>query len=145
MYLTCLRKYGKTWNKFEEKIPNKTLAQIRNFFQNYKSKMNLVAVLEEHEAKMRRKKEKKKKRKNKRKRLEEEEGEGEEEEEEAMEIEDEGGRGSSSSSSSSRPQKRSRLDELKSQAVTKKGGASGKGTPRAGVPLEQVRSLWKRD
>ena len=33
-YLTCLRKYGKTWSKFEEKIPNKTLAQIRNFFQN---------------------------------------------------------------------------------------------------------------
>ena len=144
MYLSCLRKYGKTWNKFEEKIPNKTLAQIRNFFQNYKSKMNLVAMLEEHEAKMRRKKEKKKKRKNKRKRLVEE-GEGEEDDEEAMEIEEEEGRGSSSSSSSSRPQKRSRLDELKSQAMTKKGGASGKGTPRAGVPLEQVRSLWKRD
>ena len=63
IYLRCLRKYGKNWPKFEERIVNKTLAQIRNFYQNYKVKMKLLDILKEYEMKAAAKAEKKRKKK----------------------------------------------------------------------------------
>jgi len=37
---------GKDWDELCERIPTKTAAQIKNFFQNYKTKYNLQAILD---------------------------------------------------------------------------------------------------
>jgi len=101
--------------------------------------MKLVSVLEEHEARKRKKDRKKQKRDRKKRKREEEE---EEDEEEEGEDEEEGGE-------EERFQKRSRTKPvaapLRMKALTKKGGEVRSGTPRAGDPLDQARSLWKRD
>lgn len=46
-FLRLFKKYGRNWHKLSELIPGKTSSQIKNYFQNYKVKLNLIAVLEE--------------------------------------------------------------------------------------------------
>lgn len=40
-----LSQYGKNWNKLSQEVKTKTPGQIKNFFQNYKQKLNLGKVL----------------------------------------------------------------------------------------------------
>ena len=37
----CAQIYGRDWGRLDQAIPGKTLVQIKNYFQNYKSKLGL--------------------------------------------------------------------------------------------------------
>lgn len=41
LFIKCLMAYGKNWETIALKFPNKTVKQLRNFFQNNKDKMFL--------------------------------------------------------------------------------------------------------
>lgn len=41
LFVKCLMVYGKNWEIIAPKFPNKTVKQLRNFFQNNKDKMLL--------------------------------------------------------------------------------------------------------
>ena len=45
MFLKLLPKYGKNWQGISDIIKSKTDKQVRNYFQNYKNKLNLRAML----------------------------------------------------------------------------------------------------
>lgn len=45
LFLKCLMNYGKNWEIISLKFPNKTVKQLRNFFQNNKDKLNLNTYL----------------------------------------------------------------------------------------------------
>ena len=45
LFINCLRLYGKDWEAMASKFPNKTIKQLRNFFQNNKDKMCLCGYL----------------------------------------------------------------------------------------------------
>ena len=44
-----LRQYGKNFNKIAEKLQRRTAEQCRNYFQNYKQKLNLMVYVREYE------------------------------------------------------------------------------------------------
>ena len=56
MYLKQLKVSGKDWTSIHKKVPTKTIAQIKNFYQNYKNKLQLDKIVSE----VMKKKEKKK-------------------------------------------------------------------------------------
>ena len=45
-----LRDCGRDWDAISQRVGTKTAAQCKNFYFNYKKKMNLEALLAEHEA-----------------------------------------------------------------------------------------------
>eukprot|EP00124_Ichthyophonus_hoferi_P001929 Ihof_evm2s116 gene=Ihof_evmTU2s116 len=49
-FLNHFKIYGRNWNRLSELIPSKTQNQIKNYFQNYKNKLNLNQVLEQSSA-----------------------------------------------------------------------------------------------
>jgi hypothetical protein len=49
-FLRLFKKHGRNWAKLSALIPGKTPQQIKNYFQNYKVKLNLIALLEEGSA-----------------------------------------------------------------------------------------------
>ncbi|CEG42250.1 Nuclear receptor coregulator SMRT/SMRTER, contains Myb-like domains [Plasmopara halstedii] len=44
-FLTYFSQFGKDWSTLTEKIPTKTAAQIKNYYQNYKNRLNLQDIL----------------------------------------------------------------------------------------------------
>ncbi len=40
-FIELLQRYGRDWIKIAEQIPRKSDKQCRNYFQNYKHKLNL--------------------------------------------------------------------------------------------------------
>ena len=46
-YVKHLRIFGKDWTSLHKKIPTKTIAQIKNFYQNYKNKLQLDKIVAE--------------------------------------------------------------------------------------------------
>lgn len=49
-FLKLFKQFGRNWAKLSALIPGKTPQQIKNYFQNYKVKLNLIALLEEGSA-----------------------------------------------------------------------------------------------
>ncbi|CAG9332106.1 unnamed protein product [Blepharisma stoltei] len=49
-FLTYYRQFGRNWEEIAKKIETKTASQCRNFFQNYKKKLNLDSVSSEQDA-----------------------------------------------------------------------------------------------
>lgn len=45
LFIDCLKKHGRDWDAIAEAFPNKTDKQCRNYFQNYKHKLNLMQYL----------------------------------------------------------------------------------------------------
>lgn len=45
MYLKQLKVSGKDWTSIHKKVPTKTIAQIKNFYQNYKNKLQLDKIV----------------------------------------------------------------------------------------------------
>ena len=46
-YVKHLKIFGKDWTSLHKKIPTKTIAQIKNFYQNYKNKLQLDKIVAE--------------------------------------------------------------------------------------------------
>ena len=46
LFVQCLRKHGKNWEIISQEFPNKTVKQLRNFFQNNKDKLGLSKYLD---------------------------------------------------------------------------------------------------
>jgi len=44
-FLKCLKIHGKDWARISQEIPTKTQSQVKNYFQNYKNKLNLTQHL----------------------------------------------------------------------------------------------------
>lgn len=40
-----LKIYGKNWQKLQTLVPSKTIAQVKNFFMNYKKKFKLDRII----------------------------------------------------------------------------------------------------
>eukprot|EP01117_Protostelium_nocturnum_P015417 TRINITY_DN5978_c0_g3_i1.p1 TRINITY_DN5978_c0_g3~~TRINITY_DN5978_c0_g3_i1.p1 ORF type:complete len:1130 (-),score=362.84 TRINITY_DN5978_c0_g3_i1:39-3428(-) len=49
IFLKSLKTNGKNWKKIAVEIPTKTPSQVKNYFQNYKNKLNLHLVLPEND------------------------------------------------------------------------------------------------
>eukprot|EP00357_Protocruzia_adherens_P030576 CAMPEP_0115019522 /NCGR_PEP_ID=MMETSP0216-20121206/29506_1 /TAXON_ID=223996 /ORGANISM="Protocruzia adherens, Strain Boccale" /LENGTH=1238 /DNA_ID=CAMNT_0002391033 /DNA_START=297 /DNA_END=4013 /DNA_ORIENTATION=+ len=49
LFVEQFKIHGRKWKKIAEKIPNKTEAQIRNYFQNYRSKLNFDRIDPSHQ------------------------------------------------------------------------------------------------
>jgi hypothetical protein len=58
MFLIHLRSFGKDWPRIQTYIRTKTHAQIRNFYQNYKYKLDLPGILQRRENDLAKKKKK---------------------------------------------------------------------------------------
>ena len=61
MFLVHLRSFGKDWARIQTYIQTKTHAQIRNFYQNYKYKLDLPGILQQRENDLAKKKKKEEK------------------------------------------------------------------------------------
>merc|ERR1711991_655982 len=61
MFLVHLRAFGKDWTRIQTYIQTKTHAQIRNFYQNYKYKLDLPGILQQRENDLAKKKKKEEK------------------------------------------------------------------------------------
>ena len=44
-FIELLKTHGRNWEAIAEKLPRKTDKQCRNYFQNYKHKLNLIQYL----------------------------------------------------------------------------------------------------
>lgn len=44
MLSVCWQRYGRDWERLQKAIPNKKQIQIKNYYQNYKSKLGLEAI-----------------------------------------------------------------------------------------------------
>jgi len=44
-FLKYLKIHGKDWARISQEIPTKTQSQVKNYFQNYKNKLNLTQHL----------------------------------------------------------------------------------------------------